>query len=220
MSVFSKLVEDSVQAIVDAQWQTRDGQVVPETEDIVLKNGAVNLDATYLYADLANSSRAAQALKRTVTARIIRTYLDAASRLIRHFGGEIRSFDGDRVMGIFVGDAKNTSAVKAGMGINWAVKEVLRPMLKSKWNDLSTWFTLNHGVGVATGTALLVRAGVRNSNDLVSVGEAPNIAAKLSDLRGTPDVYITADVYGNMNEVARITKGKNMWANVAAQEIG
>lgn len=220
MSSFSQEVESKAQQIIDASWSTRDGQVVPTTDTVALSNGAVRLEATYLFADLGNSSGAAQKLKKTVTAKIIRSYLDSASRIIRHFDGEIRSFDGDRVMGIFMGDSKNTNAVKAGLGINWAVKKVLRPRLNAKWKRLPLFYKIHHGVGIATGKALIVRGGVRDNNDLVSIGETANVAAKLSDLRGPPDVYITHDVYNHMHESARATDGRSMWVAFSDQVIG
>lgn len=220
MSVLSQEIETQVQEIINTSWSIRDGQVIPKTKDVVLKNGAVRVEATYLYADLGDSSGAAQKLKKEVTGKIIRTYLDAASRIIKHFDGAIRSFDGDRVMGVFIGGSKNTNSVKAALGINWAMDEVLKPKLEKRWPTLPNFYKIHHGVGVATGEALIVRGGVRDNNDLVSIGEAPNVAAKLSDLRQTPDVYITEDVYDGMNEKAKYTDGKGMWTDVSSQTIG
>lgn len=37
-------------------WTRRAGQKVPETDDLALRNEAVELDATVLYADLAAST--------------------------------------------------------------------------------------------------------------------------------------------------------------------
>lgn len=43
-------------------------------------------------------------------AEIYKSYLHCASKIIRCENGVITAFDGDRVMGIFIGDLKNTSA--------------------------------------------------------------------------------------------------------------
>lgn len=50
-------IENDVNTIKDASWSVRKGQVVPNTDSIVLNGGAVELEAAYLYADLANSSK-------------------------------------------------------------------------------------------------------------------------------------------------------------------
>jgi class 3 adenylate cyclase len=169
MTVISSQVEAAVQSTLDTVWDIRTGQVVPSTDTVKLSDGAVKVNATYLYADLAGSSQAAQTFYVEVTAKIIRSYVTAAVRIIRQKGGEIRSFDGDRVMGVFIGESKNTNAVRAALGINWAVQAVLRPKFDAKWPDLKDNYVLGHGVGVETGEALIVRAGVRDNNDLVLV---------------------------------------------------
>ena len=55
--------------------------------------------------------------------------------------------------------------------------------------------------GVDMGQVLVVRAGVRGSNDLISIGAAPNVAARLSDCREAPyRSFITAAVFDKMAE--------------------
>jgi hypothetical protein len=48
----------SVSKIIQQSWDVRDGNTVPDT-DVALEGGAVRLDATVLYADLAQSSKLA-----------------------------------------------------------------------------------------------------------------------------------------------------------------
>lgn len=81
-------VTKGVADVVDAAWNVRDGYVVPETDNITLRNGAVKLNATYVYADMAGSSDLAQSVDAEVTAKVIRTYLNAATRTLRHYGGQ------------------------------------------------------------------------------------------------------------------------------------
>lgn len=176
-------IQQSVQDILNTDWNITNGTVVPKTEDIVLKNGGRLVDATYLYADLAGSSKLAKTVYKEVTAAVIRAYINTASRILRNYAGEIRSFDGDRVMAIFMGADKETRAVRAALAINWAVVEVLRPAMAKRWTSFESYYTINHGIGIDTGEALIVRGGVRDNNDLISVGEAPNQAAKLSEIR-------------------------------------
>lgn len=220
MSVIGDEVKAAVGALLNTVWDERDGQVVPTTDTVKLSNGAVKVEAAYLYADLGGSSTAAQKLKKDVTAKIIRSYVNASVRIIRNKGGHIRSFDGDRVMGIFMGKSKINNAVRAALAINWAIDEVLRPKFAAKWPTLSDYYTVHHGVGVDCGEALIVRAGVRDNNDLVSIGEAPNVAAKLSDLRGAPDIYITERVYARLNDEQKLAGEKNMWTNYGTVEVG
>lgn len=211
-------VKSGVDGVLLPAWDERDGTVVPKTEDIALKNGAVNLEATYLYADMADSTGLAQNYKKFAVAKIVRCYLNAASRLINHYGGEIRSFDGDRVMGIFVGGRKNTNSVRCALAISWAVSQVIDPKIKEKWSDV-TW-TMKHGVGIDTGEAMLVRGGVRGDNDIVSIGSAPNIAAKLSEQRGY-SINISSEVFSwLLDEVKLGPKGESMWSKAGTANFG
>ncbi|MGW5518678.1 adenylate/guanylate cyclase domain-containing protein [Nocardia africana] len=179
---------NAVRDIATAPFKTRTGQVVPRTDDIVMRDGAVRLTAAYLYADMADSTGLTRNFTTHDAARIIRAYLNAVSRVIRFRGGEIRSFDGDRVMGIFVGPNAASVAAKTAHNITWVVDQIVHEQLSLHIDDYfecsleGTW-KVSHRTGIDIGEALMVRAGVRNNNDLVSLGDAPNIAAKLSDIK-------------------------------------
>jgi adenylate cyclase len=215
----SRDVEVGIDGVLAPEWNERTGRVVPEAEEIVLRDGAVRLQATYLYADMADSTGLAQAYVDWAAAKVIRCYLNAATRLIRERGGAIRSFDGDRVMGIFVGPHANDLAVKAAMNIHWAVRHVIQPKLEAKWDDFK--WTMDHGIGIDTGEALLVRGGVFGDNDLISVGGAPNIAAKLSDERVLDKyLFVSEAVYSSLSDNHRYSESRNMWTSTGARGFG
>ena len=217
----------AVNQMVTSDWNTRRGTVVPTTEDIALANGAVEIDAVYLYADMANSSGLVRDFPAKTAAKVIRAYLDATCRVIKNRGGKIRSFDGDRVMAIFIGNSKNSAAANCGLNINWAVRKVVRPALENRYPSLKQGkFALEHCVGIASGTALVVRGGVRGDNDLVSVGRPPNVAAKLSDVRAWPyATYITKSVFNSLSADAKYkdpgtSNERPMWEGPYNREVG
>lgn len=199
--------------ILTQAWDLRDGQVVPTTDTVALAGGGVKLDATMLYADLADSTELAM-WDRRVTARICKAYLACASRIIRHHGGEIRSFDGDRVMGVFIGGYKNTNAAKCALKINWMFLKLLKPKFEAKYEALRNGtYKLAQTVGVDTSEVLIVRAGVRNNNDLIWIGRAPNVAAKMSGIRQSPYFsFLTKEVYSRLADEAKFgADGREMW---------
>lgn len=124
--------KSGIDGVLKEAWSITAGTVVPETDDIALKNGGRRIDATYLYADLAGSSKLAQTVNDEIVAKVIRSYLNAAARILKHHGGAIRSYDGDRVMAIFIGSSKNSSAAIAAFHLNWAVQKVIRDKLDTK----------------------------------------------------------------------------------------
>lgn len=160
---------------------------------------------------------------RSAAAKIVRAYLSSMTRLVNSSGGVVRSFDGDRVMGIFIGNLKNSNAAECALKMNYLVTKILRPKAEAKFPSLiSKGFKLKHCVGVSRSDVLVVRGGVRGSNDLVFVGVAPNIAAKLSEVRNSHwNSYITKAVYTRLSDDAKFSSsGENMWTNVTREIAG
>lgn len=194
LALFDELTSETGK-IVRAAWQRRGGTVVPETESVGLGNEGVDLEATFLYADLADSTELA-IQDQTIAAEIFKAYLMGTTRIIRSLGGEIRSFDGDRVMGVFIEGAKNTAAAEAALKINYFFRKILQPAFTGFYTSRA--LSLMQTVGVDTSKVMVVRSGIRNNNDLVWVGRAPNVAAKLSGIREGYDSYITKAVFDAM----------------------
>lgn len=204
-----------------AQWVARDGQKVPEPEDIGLEgNNAVNLDATVLYADMADSTGLVDGYKPMFAAEIYKTYLAGTSRVIRDNGGEITAFDGDRVMAVFIGDSKNTSAAKTALRINSYVTE-LNSAIKAAYPN--TAYTLRQSVGIDTSNLFVARTGLRKYNDLVWVGRAANYAAKLCSLGdATYPTHITEDVFTKLADESKYggDNRKLMWEKLIWNKTG
>src|SRR5882724_9565185 len=135
-----------IHSIFGLQWSSRDGGVGPDNDDVGLGNEAVKLDATVLYADLADSTEMVNRHKAHFAAEIYRTFLLSACRVIRSNGGSITAFDGDRVMAVFIGGQKNTTAAKTALQIKWTVDEIVNPELRAQYQNSN--FSANYGVGI------------------------------------------------------------------------
>jgi class 3 adenylate cyclase len=208
-----------VKNMLATSWQERDGQKVPEAADVRLGNDAVKLQATVLYADLAESTNLVDKHKASFAAEVYKSYLHCASKIISAEGGVITAFDGDRVMAVFIGKTKNTSAARCALKINHAVVKIINPAIKAEYPKSE--YTLKHSVGVDTSTLLVARTGIRGSNDLVWVGRAANYAAKLCALRqSTYASYITADVFKVMLEKVKSSSGRSIWEATKWEEKG
>ena len=204
--LYSKVVE-----IFSTNWKEREGRQVPEPEDVQLGNDAVNLDGAVLYADLAESTDLVQSHKPWFAAEIYKAYLYCATKLIREEGGVVTAFDGDRVMGVFMGDMKEATAARCSLKINHAVVKIINPAIEKKYPDVA--YRVRHAVGVDTSRLFIARTGIRGSNDLVWVGRAANYAAKLCSLRdGNYASWITEDVYNSLDSTTKIgSNGQAMW---------
>lgn len=187
---------------------------VPDPVDMGYSDGK-KIHATFLYADMADSSGLVAAAKNLEdVASVISSYLKACVRAIRNESGHIRSFDGDRVMGVFSGDSAPTRAAKAALRLNYAVMNMLDPAIQTAFPSLkAAGWHLRHASGIASGETLMLRAGIRNNSDLVSIGVGPNLAAKLSDDRdGAFRTLIGAGSYRALDgALYKDSKGNNVW---------
>ena len=195
-------LQNEVAKIFRDQWTTRKGQVVPEPTDLKLSNDAVEFEqATVLYADLSGSTAMVNESSWSFAAEVYKTFLFCAARIIRAEGGTITSYDGDRIMGIFVGDSPNTTAARCGLKINHAVTQIINPALKNQYS--SSNFTVKQVVGIDTSPIRAARTGARGDNDIVWVGQAANYAAKLTELNLSKSTWITKSVYDKLHESAK-----------------
>lgn len=214
-------LRNEVAAVFATRWQEREGQGIPEAENVRLGNDAVTLHGTVLYADLIESTELVKTYKAQFAAEVYKAYLVTACRIIRSDKGEITAFDGDRVMAVYLGGYKNTQAARSALRIKWAVDNIINPAIKNQYPNTS--YTVSHVVGVDTGPLLVARTGIRGSNDLVWVGRAANYAARLCSIRESGYFsYITDTVFGRLNDEAK--HGGNpkrlMWEKVTWNETG
>jgi len=200
MALRDQLIEEASK-IFRERWDTRQGEVVPEAATLQLGNDGVILNATIMYADMRSSTAMVSDLSAKLAAEIYKAYLSCAARVIKANGGTITAYDGDRIMAVFIGGRKNTSAAQSALKINWALQNILNPALKKQYGD--SVYQLAHVIGVDTSEVLVSRIGVRNDNDLVWVGRAANYAAKLAALDGDFNAWITAAVFENMLDEAK-----------------
>lgn len=192
------------------KWEVRDGTVVPVAKDLKLANDAVRFEtATVLYADLDGSTSLVEKKKWEFSGEVYKTFLYAASRLIRKHDGSIVSYDGDRVMGVFISNSQRNEAVSCALEINYAVKNLIQPELEKNWK---TDFKIRHIVGIDTSSIRAARTGVRGDNDLVWIGNAANLAAKLTALNAEYPIWITKRVHDGLNDAQKLgPAGESIW---------
>lgn len=216
MATDETFLKDRVDTLFGTTFNAREGRVVPATDDVVLKDGAAKIEAAFLYADLGNSALLSKRCPWSTTAKIIRCFLDCSTRLIMKHGGAIRSFDGDRVMGVFVGGGKNSNASICGREIHWAVHKIIHPAARKQFKSIrDNDIEIRHGVGIDVGEVRAVRSGIRNNNDLIWIGKAASFSAKLSDIRDPGNhTYISSRTFNKLSKSAKYdADGDSRWTS-------
>jgi class 3 adenylate cyclase len=206
---FKDELQTKINTVFSTKMVTRAGTAVPTDTSVTLGSDGVEIDAVVLYADLSESTKLVDSKNAWFAAQVYKAYLLSAAQIIRDEGGEVTAFDGDRVMGVFVSDYKNTRAVRAALRINTAVQYQINPAIAKLYGAGN--YTVKHVVGIDTSKLLVAKTGIRGANDLVWIGRAANYAAKLCNLKEFP-IWVTKAVYDMIApEVKKATTGENMW---------
>lgn len=188
MTTYADL-QAKIDDIATVTWTITDGRVVPELEAIPLGNVGKELDACILYADLSDSTGLVGKVVNWQAAEYYKAFLYCACKLIENNDGVIEAFDGDRVMGVFLGLGKEDRAVKAALQLQLVMKELINPKFADIYKHLHV--PIQHTVGIDTGRVMVCKAGVRGGSDLIWIGAPANYAAKLNSFKGLDHTYPT-----------------------------
>jgi class 3 adenylate cyclase len=201
-----------VEEFLTQRWGTREGRVIPSTDDLGLDNEAVEFkEATVLYSDLSDSTRMVDRYSWSFAAEIYKSFLYCAARTITSEGGTVTAYDGDRIMAVFIGDSKNTAAARTALKINYCAKKIVNPLLKKHYPKSD--YQIRHVTGIDTSMLRAARTGARGANDLVWVGRAANYAAKLATLSDDYATRCTEAVHERLRDELKTTDGQAMWTS-------
>jgi class 3 adenylate cyclase len=202
-------------------WDVKDWDRVPTADDkLGLGNVGVKINATVLYADLADSTGLVKSRPSQFAAEVYKTYIYAAAKAIRYHGGQVTAYDGDRVMGVFMGGQMRNDAVDAACHISGIVEDIVQPELDSMYGAGS--YTVNQKIGIDRSELLVANTGIRGNNDYVWVGTAANNAAKLAALKRGYTTYITHDVFSVLTpaNLKVASTGANLWTDLGTTDLG
>jgi adenylate cyclase len=197
-----------------------------EQRDIPLGNKAAKLEATALFIDMRQSSNIANAFRLQTAAKMVKGYFDGAIRIIGENGGQVRSFDGDGMLAIFVGDLRFYFSVGAAMQVEWFVSNILQPRLERYFENnraaMGQSLGFEIGCGLDDSSIFAVRVGLRGKNDVAWVGKGTNTAAKLASKVSQPhSIGITREIYDRLDVSYKYDRdGTPMWSEENFEEIG
>jgi class 3 adenylate cyclase len=208
-------LDAKVKEIAGTSWgDIPDGYAIPAPEDLTFGNDGRRLEACILYADLRASTKMVDANLDWRAAEYYKAYLHCAAKLIRDDSGEVQAYDGDRVMGVYLGEERADNAVRTALKLHYAVREIINPTFSRIYKE-SHW-PLQHTVGIDTSRVLVAKIGVRDDRDLVWVGPAANYAAKLNSFPGLVSDFptrITGEAYQLLKKPGSLIgpSGESIW---------
>lgn len=130
-------------------------------------------NVTLLFSDVRNFSNLTERLGPREIVSLVNIYMDVQSQIIEKNEGIVDKFMGDQVMAIFEGAGQADNAVKTAVEIQRAIR-----VLNSKRSEIGAT-TLNVGIGINAGPAVLGNMGSKNRMDYTVIGDVVNLAARL-----------------------------------------
>ncbi|MGJ9383887.1 adenylate/guanylate cyclase domain-containing protein [Salipaludibacillus sp. CF4.18] len=211
-------IETRIERIFTTDMEVNDftGDVVPSTQDLPDKNrGLIITNCTILFVDIRSSTKLSDKSQARNMAKIYRAFARAMSMCVYETGGRVRQIAGDRVMGVFVDDAEESSVHKAmiaAQAILTVVEYLFNPLCRKNVNNKE----IGCGIGLDTGRVLTTSIGMKHqgedSRDLVWAGKTANVASKHTDLAEANEVFVTKRFYDKLPQQLKTdTEGNPIW---------
>jgi adenylate cyclase len=161
--------------------------VNPRICDTCISNspiGGAEIELTLLFADVRGSTTLAEKMSPLEYSRLINHFFSTATRLLIDVDAFIDRLVGDQVIALFLpafsGLEHATVAIETAKALLHATGHA-RPG--------EPWIPV--GVGIHTGQAFVGKVGSEGVSDFTVLGDAPNVAARLSSLAQAGDILIS-----------------------------
>ncbi len=143
------------------------------------------VEITMLFADVRGSTALAERMSASDFSQILNRFYAVATRVLIQSNALIDKLVGDEVIGLFIPGF--AGAQHAHLAIH-AAQELLH--LTGHGSPNGPWLPI--GVGIHTGNAYVGLVGSEGGvGDLTALGDAMNIAARLTSLAGTGEILIS-----------------------------
>ncbi|MFQ5639449.1 MAG: adenylate/guanylate cyclase domain-containing protein [bacterium] len=137
------------------------------------KSAAIERKMAVLFSDVRNFSTVAEELEPEEIVKLINIYFDLQTKIIENYHGIVDKFMGDQIMAIFEGRNMADNVLRAAVEIQRQVR------LLNQERTASKKVTLEMGIGINNGTAVMGHMGSAHRMDYTVIGDVVNVAARL-----------------------------------------
>ena len=173
---------------------------IPVSSALTYNNGFY-VNATAVFVDIRNSSKLISTHKRPTLAKIYRSFISETLAILNSdINCKFLNVEGDCVNAIF--DTPNKRDIDSVISNAARVQSLIKILnCKLKKKNISQ---ISVGIGIDYGRLLMIKAGYSGSglNDIVWMGEALNIAAKICNNANKsiyPSILISSVIFNNPN---------------------
>jgi adenylate cyclase len=166
-------------------------KILTALEKDELQLGGHQQEATIVFADMREFTSISENMQPDELVGVLNTYLSAVINTVLEYNGMVNKFGGDSVMAIWnvptPCEGHALMAIKAATEIQNQVKELQEnnPLLPK----------IEFGIGINTGAVLAGNMGSEARLEYSVVGDAVNIAARLTSLAEGGKIWIGSNTY-------------------------
>jgi class 3 adenylate cyclase len=185
--------------------------LAPSTKTLDPRQKDSRLDAaerrqlTVMFCDLVGSTALSAQLDPEELREVVRAYQETCTTVIRRYDGHIAQHLGDGLLVYFGHPAAHEDdaarAVRAGLEIIEALQSRARqqavsaPLPHGRGSDLASPPHLQVRIGIHTGQVVIGEIGSSDKQEILALGETPNLAARIQGIAAPDEVVISAATY-------------------------
>lgn len=142
-----------------------------------------------MFADLSNFTALSGQLWAEEMHKLLTRYFELTDETIAQFGGTIDKHMGDNVMAIFGAPLAHSDDSERAMRAALEIRRRVALLSEEVGHELQVH------IGMASGQVIASRTGSRLHSAYTVLGEAVNLAARLQDLAGPPEILVSDSLY-------------------------
>jgi len=167
---------------------------------VKLERGGEMRNVTLLFADIRNFSRLSQNVPATRVVELLNRHFELMVDIIFKHGGTVDKFIGDAVMALFGAPidlpAQTDQAVGCALAMQAAMEDLNAELAAEGEQPLQI------GIGIDCGNVLVGSIGSSRTMQYTCIGDAVNIASRITDIAKPGQCLISSTAYANLKSEA------------------
>lgn len=189
--------------------------VSPHVADEILKEperirlGGERRVVTVFFADIRGFTSFSNRMSPEEIVELLNRYFSLITETIFRFEGTIDKFIGDAVMSVFGSPIRSESHLEEGVKAAFAIKKTIEKT--NTFRESRGLSPLHVGIGLDSGEVIVGNMGSHLRMDYTAVGEAVNVASRLTGLARGGEILITELIYEAVKDNIIAEKMPEVW---------
>ncbi len=166
-----------------------------------------------LFSDVRSFSSLAEKLDPEEIVKLINIYFEVQTKIIERFHGIVDKFMGDQIMAVFQGKSMADNVLRAAVEIQRHVR------LLNQDRAAAGQATLDVGIGVNHGAAVMGHMGSAHRMDYTVLGDVVNVASRLCAHAKVGQIITSSDLIQQVNGSYPTTRLKSISVKGRSQAI-